>query len=240
MSGLTLPERCLAFFVDDTGHEAMPAGHPVYGLGGCAVMAKDLDNDIRIPWRAVRESVTGSSDTSMHAHHFARTATKEQMQRVADFFHRQRFARLGAIVSKETKYEGEFRNPDIVSAVLKGRILEILKWTTASSVAVIFEASDRANRTIVEAFGEMRIEEEGKPIPLDCFFMPKSVGEPALEVADFIVHSVGRQARQNLKERGIFVPDFKAVFHGLDRRMVSFMEVSSAALEDRPDAKGLC
>ena len=238
MTNLTLPEGCLAFFLDDTGHEAMPSGHPVYGLGGCAVMANDLDKDIRLPWRAIRASVTGSADRPLHAHQFGRIATKEQMQSVADFFHRQRFARIGAIVSKESKYDGAYQHADIVAAVLKGRILEILKWTLASSVAVIFEASDRANRTIVEAFGEMRLEEDGKPIPIDSYFMPKSAGDPALEVADFIVHSVGRQARQNMKERGVFAPDFKAIFHGQDRRLVSFMEVASAASESRqPQAK---
>lgn len=48
---LKLPNDCLAVFVDDTGHEALVAGHPVYGLGGCAVLAQDLESVIRSPWR---------------------------------------------------------------------------------------------------------------------------------------------------------------------------------------------
>jgi hypothetical protein len=39
------------------------------------------------------------------------------------------------------------------------------------------------------------------------------------EVADFIMHSVGRQARHNLKKRGDF-----------DRRLTSYMEVDSVTI----------
>jgi hypothetical protein len=41
------------------------------------------------------------------------------------------------------------------------------------------------------------------------------------------MHAIGRQAKQNLKKRDIFLPDFQAVFHGIDRRLLSFMEVES-------------
>jgi hypothetical protein len=33
---LTIADQSLVVFVDDTGHEALVPGHPVYGLGGCA------------------------------------------------------------------------------------------------------------------------------------------------------------------------------------------------------------
>lgn len=64
--------------------------------------------------------------------------------------------------------------------------------------------------------------------------MPKAAADPALEVADFIMHAIGRQARQNMKERGVFAPDFKAVFHAIDRKLVSYMEVASVAIPDEP------
>jgi hypothetical protein len=34
-------------------------GHPVYGLGGCAVLARDLDPIIRDPWREVTKEGYG-------------------------------------------------------------------------------------------------------------------------------------------------------------------------------------
>jgi hypothetical protein len=35
------------------------------------------------------------------------------------------------------------------------------------------------------------------------------------------------QARRNLNTHETFVPDFKAIFHSIDRKLVSFMEVTS-------------
>src|SRR2546423_14242926 len=93
---LILPEGSIVVFVDDTGHEALVPGHPVYGLGGCAVMDKDLDRIIREPWRASRKQVTGSPDTPLHANTFAGFATRKNIETIANFFHTQPFYRLGA------------------------------------------------------------------------------------------------------------------------------------------------
>ena len=76
---LILPDRCLAVYVDDTGHEALMPGHSVYGLGGCAVMGRDLDRLILQPWREIRKRVTGSPDTPLHANKFPTLATKADM-----------------------------------------------------------------------------------------------------------------------------------------------------------------
>jgi hypothetical protein len=46
--------------------------------------------------------------------------------------------------------------------------------------------------------------------------------------------AIGRQARKNLVKRGGFALDFAAVFHGIDPKLVSFMEV--ATVEQNPKA----
>ena len=222
---LNLSEGTLAVFVDDTGHEALVEGHPVYGLGGCAVMAADLDRVIRRPWHEVRRKITGSPDTKLHAASFGRTATPDQIGIVADFFRTQPFARLGAIISVKATRGGLAPLP-IIAGTLKNRIIDVAKWTPFREVNVVFESSHRADRQIEDAFGDFNIEENGKPIPLECYFMPKSAGDPALEVADFVMHAVGRQARRRIEGREGFAPDFAAVFHSVDRKLVTFMEVS--------------
>src|SRR5882757_9539996 len=104
---LILPEDSLVVFVDDTGHETLVPGHPVYGLGGCALLARDLDPIIRDPWREVRRKVTGSPDTLLHANTFAGFGTAENISTVAEFFRMQPFARLGAIISFKTALADE-------------------------------------------------------------------------------------------------------------------------------------
>lgn len=64
---LTIADQSLVVFVDDTGHEALVPCHPVYGLGGCAAMAGDLDRLIRHPWHEVRRKVAGSADPCLDA-----------------------------------------------------------------------------------------------------------------------------------------------------------------------------
>jgi hypothetical protein len=56
-----------------------------------------------------------------------------------------------------------------------------------------------------------------------------------MEVADFVVHAVGRQTRRKLEGKEGFAPDFEAVFRSVDRRMVSFLEVSSVVRN--PDSR---
>lgn len=56
--------------------------------------------------------------------------------------------------------------------------------------------------------------------------MPKAVHDPALEVADFVMHAVGRQARRRIEDREGFAPDFEAVFHNQDPKRVSYIDVA--------------
>jgi hypothetical protein len=115
---------------------------------------------------------------------------------------------------------------------LQNRINEIVGRTLCKEVKVIFESSDRANKLSQEAFRDFEIYRGSKPIRSQCYFMPKSGAEPALEVADFVVHAVGRQARHNLKQRGSFVPDFCAIFHSVGRNFTSFSEIASVTKND--------
>jgi hypothetical protein len=233
---LILPQGSLVVFVDDTGHEALVPGHPVYGLGGCAVMAEDIDRLVSQPWREVRRRVTGSTDAPLHANKFSQSATRADIEAVAEFFHTQPVARLGAIISVNTKLIDELGPVATIAKTLQKRVVDIARWTRFKELHVVFESSERADPLIEKAFQDFKIDEEGKPIPVECYFMPKSAGNPALEVADFIMHAVGRQARQNIKQRGVFVPDFKAVFHSVGRKLVSFIEVNTVTKNEPPQA----
>jgi hypothetical protein len=202
-------------------------GHPVYGLGGCAVLGRDLERLIWKPWRQIRERVTGSPDSPLHANKFPGIAKSGDIEAVAEFFAAQRFWRIGAIFTTQTSLSDELTLLQTMKLVLQQRINEIVERTLCKEVKVVFESSDRANPLVEQAFQDLELRRGSKLIPSECYFMPKSAGEPALEVADFVMHAVGRQARHNLRNRGSFVPDFCAVFHAVDRDLISFMEVAA-------------
>jgi hypothetical protein len=235
---LKLSDHTLVVFVDDTGHEALVPGHPVYGLGGCAVMASDLERTLRHPWHEVRRKVKGSPDAPLHAASLGHPPRPEDIATVAEFFRNQPFARIGAIIPNNAKRDDGITVMRIIASTLKQLILDIARWTPFTEVKVIFEASRRADFLIQDAFADFGLEENGKPIPVECYFMPKAANDPCLEVADFIMHAVGRQARRRVEGRDGFTPDFAAVFHGQDPKRVSFIEVSevrvsSGAAEDK-------
>jgi hypothetical protein len=144
-------------------------GHPVYGLGGCAVLARDLDPIIRDPWREVRRKVTGSPDTPLHANAFAGFATRENILTVAEFFETQPFFRLGAIILFKTAAADELCLVSTLAKVLQERIREIASRTDFNSLAVIFESSQRADRLVEEAFEGFGIQEGGTPLPVECY-----------------------------------------------------------------------
>lgn len=225
---LKLPQNSLVVFVDDTGHEKLKQkDHPVYGLGGCAVMAESLDELLVQPWRNVRQNINGSADTPLHANEFAQGATQEQIAAIVNFFRSQPFCRLGAVITTSTTIASEMDEIKTIAGTLMNRIADIAKWTSFTKLYVIFESSDRANSLIEKAFQGYNLLEDGKNIPIECYFMSKSANHPALEVADFIMHAIGRQARHavNSTKENDFLPDFKAIFHEVDRRLVSYMKV---------------
>lgn len=227
-----LQDRCLAVFVDDTGHEALVKDDPVYGLGGCAVLGRDLARVIWQPWKEIRKRVTGSPDAPLHANKFSRIAKRGDIEAVAEFFRVQAFSRFGAIITVNTSLTDELNLIQTMKLVLQQRINEIMQTTLCREVKVIFESSDRADRLIEKAFQDFELHRGPKRIPSECYFMPKAAAEPALEVADFVMHAVGRQARHNLKQRGSFLPDFCAVFHAVDRKLTSFIEVATVTKND--------
>jgi hypothetical protein len=231
IESLILPDRCLAVYVDDTGHEALVPGHPVYGLGGCAVLGRDLNRLISEPWRNLRKRVTGSPNVQLRAHSFATIAKRQHdsdsiMEEMAAIF-RQQFLRFGAIISNKTKLSDEIDPVQTIKAVLQARINHLIQANPCREVKVIFESSERANHLIENAFQDFELHRGWKRIPSECYFMPKTAADPALEVADFVMHAVGRQARYKLKGSDGFVRDFSAVFHSVDQRFVSFMAVES-------------
>jgi len=218
-------DDCLLFFVDDTGHEDLD-GQPVYGLGGCSVMAPQLEPLIRAPWREIRRAVKGSPGVQLHANSFPRESTSEQQALVGAFFQSQPFGRFGAVLSTSTNLHPQMSPIQTIARVMRNRFAQISAWQPFSSIAIIFEASERADRLIERAFGELQASIDGNPVPIECFFMPKSAAEAALEVADFIVHAIGGQARANLLAQAPLRRDFRSVFDIPDQRLTSFVSIN--------------
>lgn len=228
---LVLAPDCLACFIDDTGHERLQ-GQPLYGLGGCAVLGRDYERVLVEPWRRRRAATNGSYDAPLRAFGFARRATPANMAAMSRFFAGQPFLRFAAVSTLNTEYPREQELMAWLMSVLKVRIVEILNRTPASPVALIFESSERADPLLMEYFGALELEENGTRVPVEHCLMRKDANSPGLEVADFVMHAVGRTVRHRLAGKLGYPRDFDAVFRRCDPRLISFMIVDR--IESRP------
>ena len=233
MTTLYLPPTCFVAFVDEAGHECLrDSRHPVYGLGGCGVLARELTAYLEDPWRSVRKAVSGSTAATLHAAE-SRAPTSAQIAAIAGFFQSGSFCRFAVVCSDQTLFPDGFPPVRAVAGCLKQRIVDVARWTGFTEIAVVFEHASRTTKLLEREFGDFAAEEGGSPLPTTCFVMAKAAGQPALEVADFVMHAVGRQARYRATHGKGFLPDFAATFHGIDRRLVSFMEISRVVEGER-------
>jgi hypothetical protein len=228
---LFIPDRCLTFFVDDTGHEAFK-GQPMYGLGGCAVLGRDIGWRLAEPWRSVRRRITGSPDLPLHANKLPAIAKVGDMDAVADFFRTYSFWRFGAVVSLGANLDSRLSAMRVIRLAIEKRFNEIVEATLCKEAKVIFESSHRADPQIETQFRDLKLSRGSKNIPVECFFMPKSAASAGLEVADFVAHAIGRQARHDIGNRGTFLADFCAIFHAVDQKLVSYISIDSAKMDE--------
>jgi hypothetical protein len=154
------------------------------------------------------------------------------MAAMCRFFVGQPFFRFAAVSTLNTEYPREHELMAWLMSVLKVRIVEILNRTPASSVALIFESSERADPLLMEYFGALELEENGTKVPVEHCLMRKDANSLGLEVADFVMHAVGRTVRHRLAGKQGHPRDFDAVFRRCDPRLISFMIVDR--FESRP------
>ena len=98
----SLEQSCLMVFIDETGNDALSdKRYPIFGLGGCAVLASDYEMLISIPWNNLKNNYFGGADKSLHASEL-NSPTSEQLQALNDFFKNNGFVRVAGIVCKNT------------------------------------------------------------------------------------------------------------------------------------------
>lgn len=56
---------CLMFFTDETGHEDFAdPNFPIFGMGGCGLLAAAIDQNLRQPWREMKANHFGGADVT--------------------------------------------------------------------------------------------------------------------------------------------------------------------------------
>jgi hypothetical protein len=225
----------LLFFVDETGEETLSdPRYPVFGLGGCAVMARDYARLVAGPWRTMKLKEFGSFETSMHAAEGNFTAT--QIAAIAQVFKKGEFYRVVAICAKSSRIGSGFESLyEATALMLLRNLAALLSRMACSGVTTVFEHSHRGDKLAQRLFPLVRASSQDRAIPLRWGSMKKAAGETGLEVADFIMHAAGTQVRNAESGNKQKRMDFKVVFDDVDQKFVEYALIKSGDLVQNPE-----
>jgi hypothetical protein len=209
---LQVHPHCLIFFVDETGHEDFADPEfPVFGMGGCGILAAAIDQNLRVPWRDMKACHFGGADVPLHASDL-RDPTDQQLEALNQFFETKPFGRFAVTMTRKTELPEQIKPIQVMPDLLRRRWVELTPrfQPLPVEVAFIHEASARGDALLEKYFGPSIVTIDGKSVNVHHGIMPK--GDEALEVADFVVQAAGGQARHGLKPRHRIRRDFEVIF----------------------------
>lgn len=228
-----LGPRCLLVALDETGHEEFADdNYPLFGLGGCAMLAGSYPDLVAVPWTIVKRDYFGGADTPLHASALHQPS-QAQLSALGNFFGTFQFARLASMVTHSSIIDAPWSAYKAVAQVLARQLAAIGQHHSFDSVALIFESSERLNAVTEQMFKEFKMGfvEQGvaQLVPVHLFRADKSARIAALEVADFVMHAAGTAVRAHQSTGAPFLArkDFKAVFGTVPKYLVEFMLLNS-------------
>ncbi|MDA8403873.1 MAG: DUF3800 domain-containing protein [Desulfobacteraceae bacterium] len=223
------PLSTLLVGIDETGHETFAdANHPVFGLGGCAVLLRDYEHLIERPWQYMKQQFFSGPDQPLHAAELNKP-TKKQMEALGYFFTHFSFFRFAVMVADTLENNTQFPLIQLVCNGIWGRIADIAKYVQPTQIVVVIEQSERIKKDVYGYLAGYKIGNDEIMIEPRLFFATKYKKQAFMEVADFVMHAAGAQVRNRILKKGIAIrKDFEVVFHKVDPRLTSYTELLKA------------
>lgn len=223
----------LLIFVDDTGHESFGSQH-YFGLGGCAVLAEHYSR-LKDSWMDVRTRIKGRPDARLHASDRS-IRTDANFSILAEFFSDRSFLRLAVMNIKSAILPDTIHPATVVTGAIQEDIAILANLLPCNAVSLVLESSRRADPILKQCFSELGPGSIHLAKPLNHYLMPKSGGEPGLEIADFIINAAGSQIRRHLRGEQGPAPDFFDVFCRLPPEGCLFSVIGAVADDPKNQA----
>lgn len=230
---LDVPDDAIVVGLDETGCEDYKdKNHPVFGLGGCAVVAKDYFQLIDDPWRRMKELFFGGAETQLHAADIKKP-TIEQLEALERFFSKIPFFRFATMSAQTFDNQTEETNIHLLSLSIMNQVGKFATMVQPSGIIFIIEASERIERSLLKHLSAYRYGNGDIDFQPQILIASKQSKASCVEIADFVIHPAGAQVRNrltgNINFENPIRKDFSAVFHKIDNRLSEYQELLSAA-----------
>lgn len=239
MSSLDIRPTDLLICIDETGDDTLRDPiHPLFGFGGCAITGNDLLTHLEEPWRIIKRKHF-KSDRPLHATEID-LQNIDGINAIARFFSDSPIARFATILNTSTQLSGDsIDTKDAIKHAFSRQLGNLVRHYSFMRLILAFEHSDKGNASVREQYSDLRpllLGPDGPfPAEIERCFIPKSVMFPAMEVADFIMHAAGGEARRGLKSRkGALRRDFEVVFSPSPERFSDFLLLTHVNLKQVP------
>jgi len=221
----------LILFVDETGTPNLKDPKaPYFGLGGLIVLGKDYYNDVEIPWHRLKNNYFDGTTKPLHASDI--NPSKLQIESLNNFFQTQNFGRFGITITHKSIIEIERPIEELITGIFWETLKNVINEFKWNDLLVIFEENQGLFGAIQQQIMSKKLlNNNQEKITVNYYTMLKDPTLAGLEVADFVIHTAGRQCRimkDNHYEKDFnkieLLPDFKEVFSSNKR--IGYLSVS--------------
>ena len=202
-----LTSTTMLVFFDETGDETMnDPEHPVFGFGGCYVLAKDYMNYICKPWETLRKEYFRLNPEQVFHARKHKKVMKNDGNDLQPFFSNP-FWRFAITTSKAINNSTIMSVLEILFRNLHNRLIKEFNTTECTGILFIYDNCGRLVPKLNDILKGIDISAhrpDGTPIdfPVEYILMNKKDLEPGHEVTDLIMYIVGQAIKS--KYHGLF------------------------------------
>jgi hypothetical protein len=240
MEDLVIESNTLVFYIDDSGDERLSdRSHPIFALGGVACTT-DFHVDVAREWQAMKSNIFPQLRGPLHAKTHLRDGKLLGAKREAVLaaVSNRALGRFGMIITCNTTI-AEDRIMMVGCLNLANRLAHVAEgmanlglWKPAlpsRRAVAVFEHSARLANHIEHHFTDLALQVGGITVPIEGCFMPKSIANPFLEMADLVVNTVGRNVKYQMTHgRQACTPSFQRLFRDVRSPLANYLEITHA------------
>jgi hypothetical protein len=221
-----LESQDLIVFIDESGSEKLSdKNNPFFVVAGFCCDVKTFLKDLDTSWKNLKKDHLGTHEKNLHASKIDIKNTK-LIADISNFFQNNLFARFAFSYGDRTYNKVPFKHAQIVASDIATAIIEFnLEKYRSKQVYVFAEKFTKGSYQYLEYLEEAfkiisETEKSDHLFNLKIFHINKSYLLCGNEIADFICHAAGRQAKkynEGITELG---KDYISVFQSIDKSFI--------------------